>query len=674
MTVTPPIADGPATSSRAEPTPRWRDDLQAGLLVSLIALPLCLGIAVASGFPPIAGVLTAIIGGLVATHLGSAPMTIKGPAAGLIVIVAGAVNELGGGDATVGYRATLAVGVVAAAVQIALALGRAGAVADLFPTSVLQGLLAAIGVILLSRQAHVLVGVTPTAREPLALLAEIPRSLAHANLPVAAIALVAGAILAIWPHVSARVAGGRAIPPALVAIPAAVALGAALGLTESHPIQFAGATWTVGPKLLVQLPARLGDAVVTPNFSQITSATSMKYIVTLALVGTIESLLSARAVDALDPWRRRPDLSRDLLAVGVGNLAAAAIGGLPMISEVVRSSANAAAGGRTRWANFVHGLALLAFVALLPAVIHHVPLAALAALLVHTAIRLASPTAFRAAWHVGPEQLAAFLATLVTTLATDVMIGVAVGLAVNAAVCVAYGAPLRSFLWPRVDVTRGEDGAVVRVRGLRAPPGGAAACRRQYGVSSAARIPVPPPGVTSARRPMGYPAGMSPLARLASACTALAIPFRITGGLAARAYGSPRPLADIDVDLCDADVATLAAALGGTVTFGPARYRSDEWDLWLCTLQIDGQEVDLCGAETARYRDRASGGWRCDGFDPRDVAWHAIDGVAVPVVPRAALVHYKRALARDVDLEDVAAITRASDPPDAAPRTPTAGA
>jgi MFS superfamily sulfate permease-like transporter len=184
----------------------------------------------------------------------------------------------------------------------------------------------------------------------------------------------------------------------------------------------------------------------------------------LAVVGTIESLLSARAIDALDPWRRRPDLSRDLLSTGVGNLVASSIGGLPMISEVVRSSANVAAGGRSRWANAFHGAFLLLFVVLLPIVINRIPLAALAVMLVHTAARLASPGAFRAVRAIGPEQSAVFATTLLTTLASDLLIGVVVGLIMNALLCVGLGAPLRSLVRASVDVEPCDGGAVVHVR------------------------------------------------------------------------------------------------------------------------------------------------------------------------------------------------------------------
>jgi MFS superfamily sulfate permease-like transporter len=272
------------------------------------------------------------------------------------------------------------------------------------------------------------------------------------------------AVLAAAALVAATRAGVRRVPAPLVVLAVAIPAAAAFDFTTAHDVGLFGHAYAVGPHLLVELPSDFQDALVTPDFSRLPSATSLKYVVMLALIATIESLLSARAVDALDPWRRRPDLNRDLLAAGVGNLVSAGVGGLPMISEVVRSSANVAAGARTRWANAAHGVFLLLFVTLLPAAIHYVPRAALAVLLVHTAARLASPTAFRAARAVGPEQAAVFAATLVMTLATDLLVGVAAGLALNAALCVSLGAPLRALVQPTVDVERRPDGTTIRVR------------------------------------------------------------------------------------------------------------------------------------------------------------------------------------------------------------------
>ena len=439
-----------------------RADLVSGFLVFLIALPLCLGIAMASGFPPIAGIITAVVGGVISTWVGSARLTIKGPAAGLIVIAIGAVTELGQGDAAVGYRRALAVGVVAAVIQIALALFRAGKLGDFFPSSVVHGMLAAIGVIIVAKQAHTLMGVKPEAKEPLHLLAEIPNSVAHANPEIFLIGAVSLLILFGLPRLPFRWA--KKVPAPMLVLLVSVPLGILFDLAHQHTYSWNGHDFLVGPSFLVQLPGHLASAIAFPDFSAITSGVSIKYVVMFALVGSIESVLSAKAVDSLDPEKRTSDLDRDLLAVGVGNLVASLIGGLPMISEIVRSSANIDSGARTRNANFFHGLLLLAFVALVPGLLQKIPLAALGAMLIFTGLRLASPSAFVHTWKIGAEQLLVFTTTLVVTLATDLLVGVAAGIVVKSIVHLKNGAPISSLFRPEIEITQEDQAVVVRIR------------------------------------------------------------------------------------------------------------------------------------------------------------------------------------------------------------------
>jgi MFS superfamily sulfate permease-like transporter len=400
-------------------------------------------------------VLTAIVGGVVVNFLGSAQLTIKGPAAGLIVIALGAVTELGQGDMMAGYRYALAVGVVAAVIQIVLALVRAASVGAAMPTSVVHGMLAAIGVIIISKQAHTSLGVAPTSSEPLPLLVEIPTSILHANPEIACIGIVSLVILfafpllkklLAFPLLNQRMAVLEKIPAQLVVLIVAVALGYGFDLEHDHYYRMFGGEFHLGPEYLVHLPGSLLDAVAFPDFSQITSPTSIKYIAMFALVGSIESTLSVLAVDTLDPAKRASDLNRDLLVVGVGNLVAALIGGLPMISEIVRSKANIDAGATSRFANFFHGLLLLGFVALLPMVLQHIPLAALAAMLVYTGSKLASPAEFKHMGELGMDQLALFLVTLLVTLATDLLVGVGTGLALKIVMHLARGVPLTTLV------------------------------------------------------------------------------------------------------------------------------------------------------------------------------------------------------------------------------------
>lgn len=407
-----------------------KHDLKAGFLVFLIALPLCLGIAMASGFPPIAGVLTAIIGGTVATFLGSAPLSIKGPAAGLIVIVLGAVHELGQGDMVMGYKKTLAVGAAAAVIQILLSLGGAAAIGLIMSPSVVHGMLAAIGVIIIAKQSYVLLGIPTAAKETMTLL----HSLSQANLAIAIIGVLALLILFAMPHIRNRLI--QAIPAPIAVLAFSIPFGLWLGLR---------------PEFLVQLPGSLLDVVTFPDFSALFTGTSIKYMIMFALIGTIESTLSVLAVDSMDPKKRSSNLNRDLLAVGVGNLICSLIGGLPMISEIIRSRANIDAGAKSKMANFYHGLIMLIAITAIPGLLGLIPLAALAAMLIFVGTRLASPRELFHMRDIGRDQLLFFVATLITTLATDLLIGVSVGILLKLILHKWRGATLRSLFYPRLE-------------------------------------------------------------------------------------------------------------------------------------------------------------------------------------------------------------------------------
>ncbi len=202
-----------------------------------------------------------------------------------------------------------------------------------------------------------------------------------------------------------------------------------------------------------------------PDFSAVFSAPSLKYLLMFALVGTIESTLSVLAVDAMDPEKRASDLNKDLFAVSIGNLLSASIGGLPMISEIVRSKANIDAGAKSAWSNFFHGLCLLLFVALAPGLLHRIPLAALAAMLVYTGTRLASPTEVKHAKELGRDQLAFFLVTLVMTLATDLLVGVTVGLILKLCFHGARGVGVRALFKPQVQSQQDDDNLQIEIEG-----------------------------------------------------------------------------------------------------------------------------------------------------------------------------------------------------------------
>jgi len=435
---TAPALSGPIPVGNIEGMKQHlRFDLLSGFLVFLIALPLCLGISLACGYPAIAGIFTAIIGGIVGATMSNSELTIKGPAAGLIVIAIGCVTEFGftGGtnpDADYqAYRLALGVGVAAGIVQILFGVLRAGILAELVPTSVIHGMLAAIGIIIIAKQFPIMMGLSAKG-EPLELLMEIPRFIAELNPKIAFIGVLSLAVLATYPFIKLKAL--KAIPAPLIVLMIAI----------PYAYTFNHHEYQVGPNYLVNVPLSMSSAIAFPDFSGVFTGIGIKYVISFALIGSLECLLSAKAVETFDPWKRKANLDRDLTAVGIGNTAAACIGGLPMISEIVRSKANVDNGARTRFANLYHGMFLLLFVALLPGLLNKIPLAALAAMLIFTGFRLAAPAEFMHVYHVGKEQLLIFLSTVVGVLAIDLLVGIAIGILVNILVHIANGAPLAS--------------------------------------------------------------------------------------------------------------------------------------------------------------------------------------------------------------------------------------
>ena len=411
-----------------------KKDILSGFLVFLIALPLCLGISLASGYPAVAGIFTAIIGGLVATFISDAELTIKGPAAGLIVIALGCVQEFGftgGVDPAKDYQAyrlALGVGVVAGVYQIILGLFRVGILVNLFPKAAIHGLLASIGIIIISKQFPVLMGLNPQG-SPLELLAGIPSFLINMNPKVGIIGIMGVIIVLGYGYIKNPKLKIIPAPMLMLLITVPMATFLAVGLEGSYT--FNHQIYELGQKFLVNVPVNLLNAVTFPDFSGITTETGIKYTILFAIIGSLEGLLSAKAIDGIDPWGRKTNLDRDLLATGLANTLSAFIGGLPMISEIVRSKANIDNGARTRFANFYHGLFLLLCVALIPGVINNIPLAALAALLVITGYRLASPHEFMTVYREGKDQFVIFVSTILGVLATDLLKGLAIGIGVR---------------------------------------------------------------------------------------------------------------------------------------------------------------------------------------------------------------------------------------------------
>lgn len=432
----------------------WKTDLTSGLLVSLIALPLCLGIAMASGFPAFGGLITAIIGGLVVAPLCGSRLSIKGPAAGLIAIAIASVETLGAGDNFAGYRYTLAVIAAASLLQILFAVFKLGKFGDFFPISVVHGMLAAIGIIIISKQIHPLLGVKAIAKDPIPLLMEIPHSLVVMNPEVALVGVLSILIVAFSHKILGKVA--KFFPGPLIAVLFGIGCCLFFDFTHPHHYVWYGLDYSLDEHFLVNLPSNFLAGVTFPDFSKVISMASFQFILMFALIGSIESLLTVKAVDSLDPFKRKSDLNRDLAAVGFGNLICALLGGLPMISEVVRSYSNVSYGAKTRWANFFHGLCLLLFLIALADVIHLVPTAALAGVLCVTGFKLASPRHFKESREIGMEQFVVFTSTVIGTLLTDLLVGVVIGVVAQFIACMVMGAPLSSMFSSIKKVTQGK--------------------------------------------------------------------------------------------------------------------------------------------------------------------------------------------------------------------------
>jgi len=441
-------------------TKYFKYDIKSGLLVFLIALPLCLAISVSSGYPPIAGIFTAIIGALISTVISNSELTIKGPAAGLIVIALGCINEFGGPGNPDAYKAALAVGVAAAVLQIMFGMFRAGILGEFFPISAVHGMLAAIGIIIIIKQIPFALGVIGAKGDPLSMLMEIPSYVLDANPAIAAIGMVSLLIMFVWPMLAQKLGPLKMLPAPMIVLLVSVPMGIGFDLLHEHSYKLQGHEYQLSEQYLVDMPDRafgMFDEITFPDMSVLTQLVAWKWVMMFFIIGSLESLLSAKAIDLLDPWKRKTNMDRDMIAVGVGNLVSAGVGGLPMISEIVRSKANIDNGARTRFADMWHGIFLLLCVALMPTVLHRIPLAALAAMLVYTGYRLAHPTEFIHVYRIGKEQLAIFATTLIVVLATDLLIGVAAGIILKMVIHVGNGVPLKSLFRPYLEVQTVDD-------------------------------------------------------------------------------------------------------------------------------------------------------------------------------------------------------------------------
>jgi MFS superfamily sulfate permease-like transporter len=402
----------------------WRNDLSAAISVSLVALPLALGIAVASEVSPMAGVLSAIIGGVVTTFFRGGHLAINGPAAGLIAVILGGLVAL---DGNINY--VLAAIVVSGGIQTILGFLKMGRFAKLLPSSVLHGILAAIGVIIFTKQIHYALGTTSDAKTIVGTLIDAFYKIPEINPFVFLIALVGILVLVFYKKINTKFI--RMIPAPMWVLILSIPLVFAFDFFNEHSLSFFGKSYGVGPELLIEIPDNPLDSIMHPDFGMIGTAAFWLTVLSITMIASVETLASARAVDKLDPYKRTTNLNKDLIGVGLSTMVSGALGGLPIITVIVRSTVNVNSNAKTKWSNFYHGIFLILFVLILAPVLRSVPLAALAAILVHTGFKLASPKVFKHAYDQGVEQLLFLSSTLIITLFTDLLYGIIGGILIT---------------------------------------------------------------------------------------------------------------------------------------------------------------------------------------------------------------------------------------------------
>lgn len=410
-------------------TKYFKSDVLAGLVVFLVALPLCLGIAVASGAPPFAGIITGVIAGLVVGYLSGSNVSVSGPAAGLIAIILVAITDLG-------YETFLVAVVVAGLIQFTLGIVKAGSISSYFPTSVIEGMLVAIGIIIIMKELPHAIGYDKAHEGDFFSLekgaetgffTEIINAINYAHLGAILVTLVSIAILVAFNKVS-FLKKIKAIPGALIVV--------IVGVIINEILKSTGSALAISQEHLVTLPTSSSfnefiGHFTTPDFSGFTNPKVWIVGATIAVVASVETLLCLEAGDKMDPLRRFSSANTELRAQGVGNILAGLIGGLPMTSVIVRTSANINAGAKTRISAMTHGFLLLVAVVSIPFLLNKIPMACLAAILIMIGLRLASAKVFKHMWHAGKYQFVPFIVTVLAVVFTDLLKGVGIGLAVS---------------------------------------------------------------------------------------------------------------------------------------------------------------------------------------------------------------------------------------------------
>ena len=401
-------------------------NLFSGFVVSLIALPLGLGLALASGAPPISGIIAAIIGGIVVSIIGGSNVTITGPGNGLVVVILAAITTLGEGDMQQGFLYTLAAIVISGIIMIILGFLRMGSLGDFFPGSAIQGMLAAIGIGIFAKQIHVMFGNLEAKGSIVELLIQIPEgflnliktdnsSMFYAGL----VGIISLLIMIFYSKIRNRYF--QLIPAPMWIVVLSVGMYYYFELVSTTP-------YPIDKNLLIALPNDILSNFAFPDFGKIYDGDFINAVIAITLIASIESLLSIKAVDKLDPLKRRSNVNKDIRALGLATVISGFLGGLNVVTVIARSSVNVNNKGTNRSANFFHAAFLVAFILLFATELRKIPLPALAAILVFTGYKLASPDNLRKVLSIGSEQLIIFLVTLFTTITTSLITGIIVGI------------------------------------------------------------------------------------------------------------------------------------------------------------------------------------------------------------------------------------------------------
>ncbi len=402
-----------------------KHDLPAGLSVFLVALPLCLGVALASGAPLYAGLLSGIIGGMVVSLVSGSALAVSGPAAGLTTLVAASIVSLGD------YRVFLLAVVIAGGFQLLLGLLKLGVIANYFPSAVIKGMLAAIGIILISKQVPLALGYDQPDFWRSGFLEIFSKEVFSGDfefyrehMSLAAICVTLVALTAMGLFQGSHFKRFSFIPAALAAVVA--------GMLVNMIFTQVSGIYPLKQTQLVNIPLNIAESITFPDFSKLFSTSRIwKDGLFIGLLATLETLLCIEAVDKLDKRHRISPVNRELVAQGIGNVTCGLLGAIPLTAVVVRGAANVQAGGRTKLSSFTHGVFLLIAVVLVPAAINFIPYASLAAVLLVTGYNLTKPSLYVKMWRLGWTQFFPFIITIVIILFTDLLVGVSIGLLIS---------------------------------------------------------------------------------------------------------------------------------------------------------------------------------------------------------------------------------------------------